>query len=516
MRDAFGVFRAQAAGNAFDTTQWRAASVAPSANSVIDQIGGTATKSQMRQRFLPGSRTTLAALDLVFMAGMMAALIYSIHGRLGLDTSNQTGAVIICMVTSSFAFAYAAGCYRYDALINFSTSITRLVVALAVSAILSLLIIHFGLNFLFHSLAFRSASRGLTIVLLGMAAGLFGGVLARPVFLAMARRHWFRRHILVIGTGVRARHLRDLFRRSDRRLAQLHFLGEEYLGGARPSGVPGAAISTLANVQTVEELEAKLHIDQVVVAIDDPSDMHFDHLLPWKANGVPVFDFNTFIERETGRVDLKWTESHWLLYSDGFRFGWLDRAVKRLLDIVVSLSLLLLTLPTLAVITIAIVFEDFGPVFYRQDRVSQGGKPFRIIKFRTMRVDAEKYGAQWASQNDPRVTRVGRILRRTRVDEVPQLINVLLGQMSMVGPRPERPVFVEQLSEQIRLYHLRHCVKAGVTGWAQINYPYGASVEDAERKLEYDLFYLKHFSVLRDLSIMLQTFRVLVFAQGSR
>lgn len=516
MRDAFGVFRAQAAGNTFGTAQWGAARVAGPLNTMADQVTGSATKSQMRQRFLPGSRTTLAALDLVFMAGTMAALIYAIHDRLGLDTLAQTSAVVVCMVASSFAFAYASGCYRYDALVNFSSSITRLVVALAVSAVLSVLIIHFGLSLVFHSLAFQSASRALTIGLLGVGAGLFGGVLARPVFLAMARRHWFRRHILIIGTGVRARHLRDLFRRSDRRLAQLHFLGEEYLGGVRPCDVPGAAITTLANVQTVEELEAKLHIDQVVVAVDNPAELHFDHLLPWKANGVPVFDFNTFVERETGRVDLKWTESHWLLYSDGFRFGWLDRAVKRILDIVVSLSLLLLTLPTLAVIAVAIVFEDFGPVFYRQERVSQGGKRFHIIKFRTMRIDAEKFGAQWASENDPRVTRVGRILRRTRVDEVPQLINVLLGQMSMVGPRPERPVFVDQLSEQIRLYHLRHCVKAGVTGWAQINYPYGASVEDSERKLEYDLYYLKHFSVLRDLSIMLQTFRVLVFAQGSR
>jgi sugar transferase (PEP-CTERM system associated) len=450
------------------------------------------------------------------MAGSIAALIWSVHQRLALETPAQTVAVMLCLVASSFAFAYASGCYRHDALVNFSTSITRLVVALGVGAVLSLFVIHFGLNLIFDSLAFRSISRGLTIVLLGVGAGLFGGMLARPLFLAMARRHWFRRHILIIGTGTRAHYLRDLFRRSDRRLAELHFLTETYLGGAPVTGVPGEPIKTLNGVQTVEELEARLHIDQVVVAVDDPTDLHFDHLLPWKANGVPVFDFNTFVERETGRVDLKWTESHWLLYSDGFRFGWLDRGLKRLMDIAVSLSLLLLTLPTLAIIAIAIVFEDFGPVFYRQERVSQGGRIFRIVKFRTMRVDAEKFGAQWACENDPRVTRVGRILRRTRIDEVPQLFNVLLGQMSMVGPRPERPVFVQQLSEQIRLYHLRHCVKAGVTGWAQINYPYGASVEDAEKKLEYDLFYLKHFSVLRDLSIMLQTFRVLVFAQGSR
>jgi sugar transferase (PEP-CTERM system associated) len=470
----------------------------------------------MRKRFVPGSRTTLAALDIVFMIGAMAALISAVHDRLGLITVVETSLVIATLAASSIAFAYAAGCYRYDALVNFSTSITRLVVALGVGAALSLALIHFGFSQLFDTLAFQSASRSLTLVLVGTGAELLGGMIARPLFLSMARRHWFRRHILVIGTGVRARYLRDLFRRSDRRLAELNFVSEEYLGGVQPTNLSGDALVPLPKVQSVEELEAKLHIDQVVVAVDDPAGLHFDHLLPWKANGVPVFDFNTFIERETGRVDLKWTESHWLLYSEGFRFGWLDRAIKRLLDIAASTCLLLLTLPTLAVIAIAIVFEDFGPVFYRQERVSHGGRIFKIIKFRTMRVDAEKMGAQWASENDPRVTRVGRILRRTRIDEIPQLINVLIGEMSMVGPRPERPVFVDQLSDQIRLYHLRHSVKAGVTGWAQINYPYGASVEDAMRKLEYDLFYLKHFSVLRDLSIMLQTFRVLVFAQGSR
>jgi len=514
MADTAGVFQAQSSASAFQSRNWNASPSADAANPEL--LTGSATKAQMRQRFLPGSRTTLAVLDFVFMAGSVAVLISAVHERLALETPAQTGGVIVCLVASSFAFAYAAGCYRYDALINFSTAITRLVVALGVSAALSLIVIHLGLTYVFDSLAYRSISRGLTIVLVGSGASLFGGMMARPLFLAMARRHWFRRHILIIGTGKRAHYLRDLFRRSDRRLAELHFLTEAYLGGEPPAGIPGEPIKTLAGVHTVEELEARLHIDQVVVAVDDPAEMHFDDLLPWKANGVPVFDFNSFVERETGRVDLKWTESHWLLYSDGFRFGWLDRGLKRLMDIVVSLTLLLLTLPTLTIIALAIVFEDFGPVFYRQERVSQGGRRFRIVKFRTMRVDAEKGGAQWARKNDPRVTRVGRILRRTRIDEVPQLFNVLIGQMSMVGPRPERPCFVGQLSQQIRLYHLRHCVKAGVTGWAQINYPYGASVEDAERKLEYDLFYLKHFSVLRDFSIMLQTFRVLVFAQGSR
>lgn len=501
-------------GNAADLSH--AQSFAGAAAARIQSHSGAAAPSGLRKRFVPSSRSTLAALDIVFMAGFMAALIYSVHERLGLQDAGQSFAVAGAMAVNTLAFAYAAGCYRPDAQINFSSAVTRLVVALGVSAALSLFLLHVVFDLFFDALAFRSASRSLTIVLMESGAGLFGGMAARAVFLAMARRHWFRRHILVIGTGLRARHLRELFRRSDRRMAELHFAGEEHLGGERPDNSGSDPIRVLPRVKSAAELEAQFHIDQIVIAVDEPAGLYFDHLLPWKANGVPVFDFSTFVERETGRLDLKWTQSPWLLYSDGFRFGWLDRAIKRLLDIAACLALLLLTLPTLAIVAIAIICEDFGPVFYRQERISLHGRRFHIIKFRTMRVDAEKYGAQWASENDPRVTRVGRILRRTRIDEVPQLINVLLGEMSMVGPRPERPVFVDQLSAQIRLYHLRHCVKAGVTGWAQINYPYGASVEDAERKLEYDLYYLKNFSVLRDLSIMLQTFRVLVFAQGSR
>jgi sugar transferase (PEP-CTERM system associated) len=473
--------------------------------------------SNLRQRFLPRSRVVLAALDVVFVADAAAGLILAIHQRLGFST--LPGAVIaaVCLSAGMMAFVYAAGCYRYDALVNFSVTITRLVVGLGVSAMFLVLFFNFGLSLVFRADAFHSMSSSATVVLLGVGTGLSGGVVSRVVFLAMARRNWFRRSILVIGTGVRARYLRDLFEHSDRRQgAELHFITEEYLGGWPPTNVPGDPVKALLGVPTVEELEDRFHIDQVVIAVDERRRLKFDHLLPWKTNGIPIFDFNTFVERETGRVDLKWAETDWLLYADGFRFGTLERGVKRLLDIIVSATLLTLSMPSLLFIVAAIVLEDFGPVFYRQERVSQGGRAFKIIKFRTMRTDAEKLGAQWATEQDPRITRVGKILRRTRIDEIPQLINVLMGDMSMVGPRPERPVFVQQLSEKIRLYHLRHSVKAGVTGWAQINYPYGASVDDAERKLEFDLFYLKHFSVLRDLSIMLQTFRVLVFAQGGR
>ena len=469
-----------------------------------------------RRRFLPRSRTTLLLLDLIFLAGTMAGLIQGIRTRLGFGNAVDAQAFILCMILVSLAFTFAAGSYRYDALTNFSAAITRLVVALAVSTVFLVPLIHFGLGLFFHSLAIRSVSREITVILLAQGAGMTGGILSRVLFLSMARRKWFHRTILVVGTGEKARFLRDLFGRSDRWSAELHFLGEDYLGGVPPKDGSSNPIKRISEELSVEQLEKELEIDQVVIAVDDPSQLHFDHLLPWKADGIPVFDFNTFLERETGRIDLTWTESDWLLYSEGFKFGYLDLALKRALDLFVSMTLLLLTLPTFLIVAAAILAEDFGPVYYSQERISRNGRSFWILKFRTMKLDAEKFGAQWASEKDPRITRVGHFLRRTRVDDIPQLINVLRGDMSLVGPRPERPVFVSQLSDEIRLYKLRHCVKAGVTGWAQINYPYGASVEDARNKLEYDLYYLKHFSILRDISIMLQTFRVLVFAQGGR
>lgn len=481
-------------------------------------IGGNQRVSDMPspRRFRPGLAVTLAVLDFLFMYASAASFVFAIRGRLDFSTLTETGSVATSIALVSAVMAYGTGCYRHDAFTDFSTATTRLAVGLGVSVVSLVPLLHFGLGLEFDSLAFRSISRSLTIVLVGVGVELCGGMLSRFIFMILMQRQLLRRAILIIGTGRRARHLRDVLAHGNRQLTQVHFLTEEYLGGMPPTGVPGKEIDALAGTPTAGELAAKLHVDQVVVAVDDPKGLYLDHLLPWKANGIPVVDFNTFLERETGRVDINWTAPEWLLYSDGFRFGLLDRILKRLLDLGVSICLLLITLPALLIVAAAIVLDDFGPVFYWQKRVSHGGHPFWIMKFRTMRVDAEKHGAQWASENDPRVTRVGRILRRTRIDEIPQLINVLRGEMSLVGPRPERPVFVDDLAERVHLYHLRHSVRAGLTGWAQINYHYGASVDEAVRKLEYDLYYLKHFSVLRDIAIMLQTLRILLFAKGGR
>ena len=274
--------------------------------------------------------------------------------------------------------------------------------------------------------------------------------------------------------------------------------------------------TSLDTSKSLEELARAVGADEVVIAVDEKRGLVLEQLLRCKTNGIPVIEYDALIERETGRIDLRWLDLSWLVYTPGFEIQLLDSFLKRVLDLSVSILLLLIALPALVVAMVAIKLEDGGPIFYKQKRVTRGGREFWIYKLRTMCVEAEAQGARWAAKNDPRTTRVGRFLRKSRIDEIPQLWNVLAGDMSLVGPRPERPQFVEQLSKQLPIYNFRHGVKAGLTGWAQINYPYGASVEDAQAKLEYDLYYMKNYSVLRDISIILQTFRILIWHKDAR
>jgi len=263
-------------------------------------------------------------------------------------------------------------------------------------------------------------------------------------------------------------------------------------------------------------LAQRCRADQIVVAPDERRGLALEGLLACKIAGIPVAQYLSFLEKEVRRIDLRRMELGWLLYSGGFYFGTVDRVLKRTLDLVVSAGVLLLLLPFLLAAMAAIKWEDGGPVLYRQVRITRGGKPFYINKLRTMRINAEAGGAVWAAAKDARITRIGALLRRTRVDEMPQLFNVLRGEMSFVGPRPERPDFVNVLAKQIPLYRERHVAKAGLTGWAQINYPYGASIDDARSILSYDLYYVKNFNVLFDLLIILQTVRVVLWPGGVR
>jgi len=260
-------------------------------------------------------------------------------------------------------------------------------------------------------------------------------------------------------------------------------------------------------------------VDEIVVAVDDRrKSLPVHELLDCKMDGVAVFDLLTFFERETGKIRLELVHPSWLFLSDGFRISSASLLVKRVLDIAVSLLLLPVFLPVMVVVAVAIWLENpsEGAIIYKQVRVGGGDKEFQIYKFRSMRTDAEKNGlAQWAKKDDARITRVGAFIRKLRLDELPQLFNVIKGDMSFVGPRPERPEFVKQLVEQYPYYRERHRIRPGLTGWAQIRYQYGDTFEDAFEKLQYDLYYVKNVSIFLDLLIIMHTVEVILLGKGA-
>lgn len=269
--------------------------------------------------------------------------------------------------------------------------------------------------------------------------------------------------------------------------------------------------------EPLDVVAARLKAEYVVQAVDDMRGLNcVDALLRCRFDGRRVFDAAGFCERVLRRLPVQHLRASDFVFADELTVSPLRRATKRAFDLAVSLLLLVLALPLLVVVAIAIKLDSKGPIFYRQERTGLGGKTYWLWKFRSMRTDAEKDGAVWARANDDRVTRVGRFIRKTRIDEIPQVLNVLMGDMSFVGPRPERPVFIEQLKRQIPFYGLREAVKPGITGWAQIRYPYGASVEDARNKLEFDLYYVKNGSLFLDIAIIFHTVRHVLLGRGAR
>lgn len=256
--------------------------------------------------------------------------------------------------------------------------------------------------------------------------------------------------------------------------------------------------------------------DVIVVAVDDRRGLNVRELLACRLAGLEVIDAPTFAERALKKIPVDLVKPSDLVFSDGFaRPAWL-LAGRRLVSLLASLLLFTLAAPVMLLVAIIIKLDSKGPVFYSQERVGMGGRPFKMLKFRTMRTDAEAQGVMWAQKNDSRVTGIGKYLRRFRVDELPQILNVLKGEMGIVGPRPERPEFVAKLKKQIPYYDLRTLVPPGITGWAQVKYPYAASLEEAREKLHYDLWYVKHLSVLLDCSILFHTARVVLFGRGAR
>lgn len=266
----------------------------------------------------------------------------------------------------------------------------------------------------------------------------------------------------------------------------------------------------------IQEIVAREKIDRIVLSLKERrGSTPVRELLNLKLAGVRVEDVHNCFERLSGRITLEHLSPSWLILSDGFKKSTVLIVAKRIVDILVSSILLILVLPLLPIIALAIFFETGAPILYRQTRVGYRGKEFELLKFRSMVRDAEKHGPQWAAVEDSRITRVGRILRRSRLDEVPQLFNVFRGEMSLVGPRPERPVFCTMLEEKIPFFNLRHSVRPGLTGWAQVKFRYGANVEDAKGKLELDLFYVKNLSLIVDLAVLFETVKVVLLGRGA-
>ena len=321
-----------------------------------------------------------------------------------------------------------------------------------------------------------------------------------------------RERVLVYGTGDLALVVKELLDAD----AAAEIVG--YFASSGDQAIKVPADRVLTGDRKLSEVVKELAVDEVIVAVSERRGgaLSLRELLDTKLQGVRVNDLAAYFEQTRGQIWLQALYAGWLIFNEGFKQAPLRTLAKRAFDIVAAGMLLTLAAPVMLLAAALIAVETGLPIFYRQERIGLNGRPFNVVKFRSMRTDAEKDGKpRWASAGDNRITQVGRVMRKTRIDELPQLFSVLIGDMSLVGPRPERPYFVDQLTQQIPFYAVRHCVKPGVTGWAQVRYHYGASVEDAAGKLQYDLYYVKNHTIMLDLVILFETVGVIVNAKGA-
>ena len=337
-------------------------------------------------------------------------------------------------------------------------------------------------------------------------------MLWRGGYYFILRNRYFVQNIVVVGTGTLAA---DIAREVEGVSDSVHRICG-FVGTGQPAFNPYKA-PVRPRLEDYEDLFLRHKLQRIVVALDDPrGETPLKTLLKYKMRGIFIEQGVNFYERLTGKILVEKVPPSWIIYSDGFRSSRLTHLLKRAVDLFFAVSLFAATLPVLVLTAILIKLESPGPIFYIQERVGEKNRPFQLIKFRSMRQDAEKNGAVWAMENDPRVTRVGAVIRRLRIDELPQLINIFKGEMSLVGPRPERQVFIDELVKKIPFYGIRHELRPGVTGWAQVSYPYGASAHDALKKLEYDLYYMKNLSLSFDFLIIFKTAKTVLARQGSR
>lgn len=383
--------------------------------------------------------------------------------------------------------------------------VVRMSVSLVISiTLISLVIFAFKDLFIDRSVMFFSII--LSLVLIG---------LIRSLHYRISDHEASRSRVLVIGTGKKADMIQELRRKSD--TYGIRIIGYIYIAGEN-SKVPERKIIRLN--QALLDYAEENQVEEIVVAVDDRrKSFPVNEILECKMEGIEVCEAADFIERQIKKIRLDTLHPSSMIFSDGYTKAVMDSFSKRVFDIVASLALLAVASPVMLLTALSIWIESGfkGTFIYRQERVGKGGKTFNVLKFRSMYEDAEQSGvAQWATENDDRVTKNGRVIRMLRIDELPQLFNVLMGDMSFVGPRPERPQFVDELSQVIPFYNLRHYVKPGITGWAQISYPYGASEQDAIEKLQYDLFYIKRYNIMFDMVILFQTAQAVLWERGGR
>ena len=381
-----------------------------------------------------------------------------------------------------------------------------LVLRVAVSFLFGAILIHVLLKF------FPRFSIGDSALIIALSSSFIAVVVFRLAALKYSGPHMFKRRVLVVGAGNLASQIQQLRRKTDWFDAQL--LGYVH--------IPGQAVVVEKNKihylrGRLLEYARNLRVDQLVVAIREQAEnFPLEQILDCKMAGIEVIDLMSFFEQRTGKIKINSLSPSSIIFADGFIQAMFKTYIHRLFDIVVSIIVLILASPIMLLTVLLIALESGLPVLYRQTRVGRDNRHFEILKFRSMGVNAEAAGAQWAVTNDARVTRVGKVIRKLRIDELPQLFNVLRGEMSFVGPRPERPEFVARLEQTIPYYRVRHRVNPGITGWAQISYPYGATEHDALEKLQYDLYYIKNYSLFLDVMIMIQTAQVVLWGKGAR
>lgn len=457
------------------------------------------------KHYVPHAVVWLALIEFFALLGSAEGAWHLYAHQAGFDAGNfmDRWLPVLTFAVSNALAMMAVGMYGTEALRAMGFATARLLAAISLGVIF--------LSVLGFLLPTATLWRANSIYAMVFAIVLLLAI--RLILTQSAGTDAFRRRILVLGAGPRAARLKALSEEPGRGFQMAGYVAMAATEKAVVGAVPRAAVANLA------DHAVRLGAGEVVLAMEERRGaLPLADLLRVKTTGVHVNDIASFLERETGRVDLATTNPSFLIFSDGFSAGQrIAKASKRVFDVLASLLVLVIGLPLIVIAGIAVKFDSKGPIFYRQPRVGLFGEAYNIVKIRSMRTDAEAAGkAVWASENDPRITRVGHIIRKLRIDELPQLWCVLKGEMSFVGPRPERPSFVEELTEALPYYAERHMVKPGLTGWAQINYPYGASVEDARVKLEYDLYYAKNYSPFLDLLILLQTVRVVLWPEGAR